>query len=219
MRAWRLFRTALSLPRLLPHLVVLALTPQREVLRVDIARWQSIIFGEGAAGEGAAGEATAGEGTAGKGAAAAHWSGFVRLMSFHPEFRNLFYYRTGLAGRLFSPLCRPLPTLYITTPQIGPGLYIQHGFATIISARRIGRNAWINQQVTIGYRNREDAPVLGDDVTINAGAKVIGAVHVGDGAKVGANAVVVKDVPPRVTVVGVPARIVRRDGQRVDEAL
>ena len=75
------------------------------------------------------------------------------------------------------------------------------------------------QQVTIGFRDDSNAPSLGDGVTVNAGAKVIGGLHVGDRSKIGANAVVVKDVPPDVTVVGVPARIVRRNGLRVDEAL
>lgn len=148
-----------------------------------------------------------------------HACAFVVLMTRHPEYRNLFYYRVGWPARLFSLFCPPLPTLYINTPDIGPGLYIQHGFATIISAHRIGRDCWINQQVTIGYSNRQDAPVIGDGVRIHAGAKVIGAVRIGDRVTIGANAVVVKDVPADVTVVGVPARVVRRNGQRVDEAL
>lgn len=200
-RAWRLFRTTLSSVRLLPHLLVLQTARNRAVIYADLDRWRAIIFAE---------DVDAPRSTI---------SAFLRLMSFHHEYRNLFYYRAGFSGRLFSPLCRALPTLYITTPEIGPGLYIQHGFATIIAAKRIGRDCWINQQVTIGYANRNDAPVLGDGVIVNAGAKVIGAVQIGDCAKIGANAVVVKDVPANVTVVGVPARIVRRNGLRVDEPL
>ena len=112
-----------------------------------------------------------------------------------------------------------MPTLYISTAEIGPGLFIQHGFATIIAARSIGANCWINQQVTIGYSNATDLPTLHDNVVVNAGAKIIGNVTLGANCIIGANAVVVKDVPPNVTVVGVPARIVRRSGIRVDEAL
>jgi serine O-acetyltransferase len=194
-----MFRLALNGLRLWPHLMLAASRPDNDAVWADVDRWRSIVFGADAP--------------------RSRMVSLLRLLSFHPEFRNLFYYRTGLAGRLLRPLCGPLPTLYITTPEIGPGLYIQHGFATIISAKRIGRDCWINQQVTIGYRNDTDAPTLGDRVTVNAGAKIIGQVHVGDDAKVGANAVVVKDVPARTTVVGVPARVVRRDGVRIDAPL
>ncbi|KGN34565.1 serine acetyltransferase [Knoellia sinensis KCTC 19936] len=97
---------------------------------------------------------------------------------------------------------------------MGPGLFIQHGFATIIAAESIGANCWINQQVTIGYSSRTDCPVIQDNVVIAAGAKVIGSVTVGHDAVIGANAVVVKDVDPDCTVVGVPARVVRRGRTR-----
>jgi serine O-acetyltransferase len=112
-----------------------------------------------------------------------------------------------------------MPTLYIFTTDIAPGLFIQHGFATIISARKIGKNCWINQQVTIGYLNDTDCPTIGENVFIYAGAKIIGKVRVGDNSIVGANAVVIKDVPDNCTVVGVPAYIVRRNGVKVKESL
>jgi len=118
---------------------------------------------------------------------------------------------------MLYPLCPPMPTLYIYTKDIGPGLFIQHGFATIISAEKIGRNCWINQQVTIGFSNDTDCPIIGDNVIIYAGAKVLGNVRVGDNSIVGANAVVIKDVPENCTVVGVPAYIVRRNGEKVSE--
>lgn len=144
---------------------------------------------------------------------------FIRLMTFFPEYRNLFYFRIGVFGRLLALSCKPISTLLIGADEIGPGLFIQHGFCTIISARSIGRNCWINQQVTIGYSNIEDCPILGDDVVVNAGAKIIGNVRVGNRTTVGANAVVVKDVPDNCTVVGVPAYIVRRNGIRTREKL
>ncbi|WP_429394402.1 serine O-acetyltransferase [Mucilaginibacter lappiensis] len=109
-------------------------------------------------------------------------------------------------------------TLFIHTQDIGPGLYIQHGFATIITAKSIGKDCWINQQVTIGF-NGADSPVIKDNVTIRAGAKVIGNVTVGGNSIVGANAVVVKNVPGNSTVVGVPAYIIKRDGIKVKESL
>jgi serine O-acetyltransferase len=106
-------------------------------------------------------------------------------------------------------------TLFISTKDIGEGLFIQHGFATIIAAKSVGKNCWINQQVTIGFSNVTDCPVIGDNVTINAGAKIIGKVTMGNNSTAGANAVVVKDVPENCTVVGVPAYIVRRNGIKV----
>lgn len=140
---------------------------------------------------------------------------FLKLMVYNREFRNIFYYRVR-AARALKFLAPGESTLFINTKIIGPGLYIQHGFATIIAAKSIGANCWINQQVTIGFSDSNSAPVIEDNVTINAGAKVIGGVLVGANSRIGANAVVVKDVPPNCTVVGVPARIVRRDGIRVD---
>ena len=101
-----------------------------------------------------------------------------------------------------------METLYILTPQIGPRLYIQHGFATIISAKSIGSDCWINQQVTIGYTFAQEAPVIGNGVRISAGAKVVGNIVVGDNVIVAANAVVVKDVPENSIVGGVPAKII-----------
>ena len=91
--------------------------------------------------------------------------------------------------------------------HIGGGLVIHHGFSTIVAAKEIGENCKIFQQVTIGY-NEDENPVLEDNVTVCAGAIVIGGVHLHKGAFVGAGAVVVKDVPENTTVVGVPARAI-----------
>lgn len=94
--------------------------------------------------------------------------------------------------------------------EIGGGLFIQHGFATMIAAKSIGENCWINQQVTIGYKGPGDSPVIGDNVTITCGAKVLGPIHVGNYVVVGANAVVIRDVPDKCVVGGVPARILKQ---------
>jgi serine O-acetyltransferase len=97
-------------------------------------------------------------------------------------------------------------------------LYVHHGFSTIVNAEAVGRNFWVSQQVTIGS-GKGGRPSIGDDVRITAGAKVFGAITIGDRSVIGANAVVLKDVPPDCTVAGVPARIIRRAGIRVDEKL
>lgn len=94
--------------------------------------------------------------------------------------------------------------------EFGPGLILIHSTGIVINgAVRGGRNVSLEHQVTIGAERRQ-APVLGSDVFVGAGAKIIGPVTIGDGAKIGANAVVVGDVPAHSTAVGIPARIVRR---------
>jgi len=124
------------------------------------------------------------------------------------EFRNLFIYRNScrkVYRYWITFWYRPMDTLFIETPEIGGGLFIQHGFATMIAARSIGENCWINQQVTIGYTGK-GCPVIGNNVMITCGAKVLGDISVGDGAVIGANAVVVKNVEASAVMGGVPAR-------------
>ena len=186
----------LSTIRLLPHIIVFNIHNKKDVIKYDIQRWLKIIRKEGNI-----------------------QYGFIYLMTFYPEFRNLFYKRIGHFAKLINWLCPKMNTLFINTNDIGPGLFIQHGFSTIISAKSIGKNCWINQQVTIGYSNASDCPVLKDNVVINAGAKIIGNVEMGNNSKAGANAVVVKNVPENCTVVGVPAYIIKRNGLRVKENL
>lgn len=142
---------------------------------------------------------------------------FADIMGRHPEFRSLVYFRLGTWGKVLKPLMKPMSTLYLYG-DIGPGLFIEHGCCTLVGVRKMGANCWINQQVSVGWAH-EDCPTIGRNVKIFAGAKVLGGVTVGDNCTIGANAVVVKDVPPNCTVVGVPAYIVRRDGLRVTQPL
>lgn len=94
---------------------------------------------------------------------------------------------------------------------------LPHGLNGIVISNkaRIGKNAVIHQQVTIGLRYPGgEAPVIGDNVFIGAGAKILGGIKVGDGAVVGANAVVLDDIPPDCVAVGVPARIAKHISDR-----
>ena len=94
--------------------------------------------------------------------------------------------------------------------EFGPGFVLIHSIGVVINGSvRGGTNVKIEHQVTIGAERRL-SPVIGNDVFIGAGAKIIGSVTVGDGARIGANAVVVHDVASRTTVVGIPAKVVRR---------
>jgi serine O-acetyltransferase len=94
--------------------------------------------------------------------------------------------------------------------EFGPGFVLVHATGVVINGRvRGGEHVYVEHQVTIGAERRA-SPVIGNGVFIGAGAKIIGAVSIRDGARIGANAVVVHDVEPHCTVVGIPARVVRR---------
>lgn len=134
-----------------------------------------------------------------------------------PAYRTLLYHRLRQRGsrrtsRLLALMQRTLagpPALEIACPDIAPGLYIAHGFATIIVADRIGRDCRIHQNVTLGWKGSGRAPRIGDRVSVFPGAVVVGDISVGDDAVIGANAVVVKDVPAGDVVGGVPAKSLR----------
>lgn len=98
---------------------------------------------------------------------------------------------------------------------IGKGLFIDHGTGVVIGETAIiGDNVTLYQGVTLGGTGKEQGkrhPTIGDNVMISAGAKVIGSFTVGENSKVGAGSVVIKEVPPNSTVVGIPGRVVKRD--------
>jgi serine O-acetyltransferase len=96
--------------------------------------------------------------------------------------------------------------------DMAPGFVILHSVGVVINTNvRAGRNLVIYHGVTLGEERRK-SPILGDNVYIGAGAKVIGGVRIGSDVRIGANAVVTKDVPDGATVIGIPARIVRMYG-------
>jgi serine O-acetyltransferase len=103
--------------------------------------------------------------------------------------------------------------------KIGEGLFIDHGMGVVIGeTAEIGDNVTIYQGATLGGTGKETGkrhPTIGNNVVISTGAKVLGPFKVGDNSKIGANAVVLSEVPPNCTVVGVPGRIVRKDNKRV----
>lgn len=134
---------------------------------------------------------------------------FVFLMTEYREFRNVCYYRMGKIQYMLRWMCPPLDSLYIHCHDIGGGLLIQHGFSTIITAKKIGQNAKIFQQVTIGY-NGEELPTIGDNVEICCGAKVIGGVRIGNNVTIGAQALVIHDVEDNAIVGGVPAKVIKK---------
>jgi serine O-acetyltransferase len=91
--------------------------------------------------------------------------------------------------------------------EVGPRFFVPHPVGTVVTARRIGAGVTLVSAITIGMRNGSDFPVLGDEVYVGAGARILGEVTIGDRAQIGANAVVLKDVPADHVAIGVPARI------------
>jgi serine O-acetyltransferase len=100
--------------------------------------------------------------------------------------------------------------------EIGPGLCFAHTYGIVIGARSIGANALIYHQVTLGAKEMDVAydpmkrPLVGDNVVLGAGAKVLGGITIGDNAIIGANAVVTRDIPANVVAGGIPARVLKQ---------
>lgn len=137
------------------------------------------------------------------------------ILYCYPEYRNLLEHRfrnlcnCNYSAFVLRILWKKQDSLIIFTKDIGKNLFIQHGIATIIAAKSIGDNCWINQQVTIGYTDNGAAPVIGNRVRISCGAKVLGNIKIEDDVIIGANAVVVKNVEKNQTVVGIPAKPIK----------
>lgn len=182
-------RMTISALRLWPHMLVMLTSPSRSIVEADLTRWAEICAHRTPQSTGD------------------FLSFFLRFMTFEDEFRNLFYLRVGKLGWPVRWLCPRLVSLEIEAPSIGPGLFIQHGDNTFVSAASIGANCWIGRHVVIGYSNETDRPVIGNNVRIYAGAKIIGKITVGDNAVIGLNTVVIDNVPPNVTVLGVPGKV------------
>jgi serine O-acetyltransferase len=101
--------------------------------------------------------------------------------------------------------------------KIGENFFIDHGNGVIIGeTTEIGNNVTLYQGVTLGGTGKEHGkrhPTIGDNVMISAGAKIIGSFKIGENSKIGAGSVVIEEVPPNCTVVGVPGRVVKRDNK------
>ena len=106
--------------------------------------------------------------------------------------------------------------------KLGPGLFTDHGMGLVIGeTAELGSNVTLYQGVTLGGTGKEKGkrhPTIGNNVVVSSGAKVLGSFKVGDNSKIGSGSVVLKEVPPNSVVVGVPGRVVTRDGVRVNPA-
>ena len=126
-------------------------------------------------------------------------------------------------ARIISQTARFLTGIEIHPgATIGKGLFIDHGSGVVIGeTAELGDNCTLYQGVTLGGTGKDTGkrhPTLGNNVLVGSGAKVLGPFKVGDNSKVAANAVVLKEVPPNSTAVGIPARIVRSGGVRMPQS-
>lgn len=159
-------------------------------------------------------------------AARSLWEVLLCYPGFHAlQMHRLSHWlwRKGLRlpARLLAHFSRFLTGVEIHPgAKIGPGCFIDHGMGVVIGeTAEIGENVTLYQGAVLGGRGTERGkrhPTVGDNVVVAAGAKILGSFTVGDNARIGAGAVVLKDVPPNCTVVGVPGRIVKEQGRRID---
>ena len=147
----------------------------------------------------------------------------------YPSFRVMIQYRKAhklyqnghyfLARWISQRAARKTGIEIHPGAQIGKGLFIDHGNGVIIGETAIiGDNVTLYQGVTLGGTGKETGkrhPTLRDNVMVSAGAKVIGSFTIGENSKIGAGSVVLEEVPPNCTVVGVPGRIVKRENRKV----
>jgi serine O-acetyltransferase len=148
------------------------------------------------------------------------WAGVQALLA-HRVAHALYDSGVPLAPRTISFASRAVTGVEIhPAAKIGDEFFIDHGSGVVIGeTAEIGDRVTLYQGVTLGgtgFARGKRHPTIEDDVTIGSGAKLLGPVTVGHGAKVGANTVVIEDVPPRSTVVGNPGHPVRVEGRRVE---
>src|SRR5919198_893844 len=144
----------------------------------------------------------------------------VHAIWLHRPAHWLWRHKWFVSARFLSHLARFVTGIEIhPNAKLGPGLFIDHGMGVVIGeTAEVGENVTLLHGVTLGgtsLRKEKRHPTLGDNVVVGAGAKIIGAFKIGDGSRIGAGSVVVREVPPNSVVVGVPGRVTYRDGQRV----
>jgi serine O-acetyltransferase len=154
----------------------------------------------------------------------------VEILATWPGIHALLAYRVAhalqsagvpIVPRLIAMVTRTLTGIEIhPSARIGRGLFIDHGTGVVIGETAdIGNDVTLYQGVTLGgtgFATGKRHPTVQDNVTIGSGAKLLGPITIGHGAKIGANSVVITDVPPNSTVVGNPGHPVRVDGRRVE---
>ena len=145
----------------------------------------------------------------------------VHALSWHRAAAFFYRIKLKLIARIISQLAKFFTGIEIhPAAKIAPGVFIDHGAGVVIGeTAEVGEGTVIYQGCTLGGTGKETGkrhPTIGNGVLIGAGAKVLGPFKVGDNSNIAAGAVVLEEIPPDSTAVGVPARVVKRRGKRVD---
>lgn len=142
---------------------------------------------------------------------------FFPLLLKRKEYIALLYRRLGYVSYPFKLFCGTYPIVIGNKyfMELGGGVWLDHPHGSYIHAQSVGRNLKIKHNVTIG-NNHDKLPIIGDDVFIGCGACVLGGVTIGNHVSIGANCVVVKDVPNNAVVIGNPAIIIKLNGEKVN---
>ena len=149
------------------------------------------------------------------------YSGMHALLAYRVSHK-LYVTKHYFSARLISQIARFFTGIEIHPgAKIGKGLFIDHGMGVVIGeTAEIGDNCTLYQGVTLGGTGKDEGkrhPTLGDNVMVGAGAKVLGPLTIGSGSKVAAGAVLLNPIPEDSTAVGIPAKVVRREGRKVDD--
>jgi len=150
------------------------------------------------------------------------YAGFHALLAYRMS-HWLSIHHIPFLPRVISQIARILTGIEIhPSAIIGKGFFIDHGMGVVVGeTAEIGEYVTLFQGVTLGGTGKERGkrhPTLGNHVVVGAGAKILGGIRIGDNVKVGANSVVLKSVPANSTVIGVPARVIKMEGNRLPDA-
>ena len=178
---------------LFPHVLLYYRSRNKSAIDMDIDRWASA-----------------------KGLTGSRRSLLLSFLATSPDFRTVFYHRNrGMFASLLNIYCRKEKYFRIDiSTKLGGGILTGHPYSTILNAEEIGDNFYVNHLVTLGEVDGK-RPTIGNNVSVYTGAIIIGDIKIGNNSVVGAGSVVVKDVPDNCVVVGNPAKIIKKDGNKV----
>lgn len=173
----------------IPHLLIYFLAPSREIIDEDVeAMCRTSIFKNRKHGR------------------------LPYLLVNDKYFRKMFYVRIGAVSNLVRWYA-PGADTFQPCGNIGGGIYCAHPYSTIINAKKVGKNFSVRQCTTIGNKNdgdKENLPVIGDNVSVGANVVIIGGIIIGDNCIIGAGSVVVKNVESNSVVAGNPAQLIKK---------